>query len=310
MIIVSAFFSGTLATVDAVIVDFVNKAYTNLVQEYSTSITLVFTVFIMLIGYQFLFRRDRMDVIALIRHLIVMLCVFGLVMNWNLYNIFVYNIFTNEPAHISQILTSATGKIQSQTSMAYALDQIYEAVVDTSVSFFGQINFSVTGFAFIIYGGFVFLIGSLMCVFCLLLFIYAKMMMAIALALGPIFILFLLWESTQNLFAAWLKKLITLALIPIVTSIILVLMISVISVTLPDINQPTDNLRFYGIAPFLGLNLATILILSQVFRICSALGGGISLSSISRAHDMARPLFDAAKKIYDAVKNTINKLLK
>ena len=120
-----------------------------------------------------------------------------------------------------------------------------------------------------------------MCVFALLLFVYAKMMMAIALALGPIFILFILWDATKGLFTAWLNKLITIALIPIVTSAILVLMLSVIHVTLPDIQQPADKLQFYGIAPFLGLSMATTLILAQVFRICSALGGGMALSSLS-----------------------------
>lgn len=89
-----------------------------------------------------------------------------------------------------------------------------------------------------------------MCVFALLLFVYAKMMMAIALALGPIFILFYLWDATKGLFAAWLRKLITIALVPIVTSAILVLMLSVINVILPQLNVPANEMQFYGIAPF------------------------------------------------------------
>jgi type IV secretion system protein VirB6 len=134
----------------------------------------------------------------------------------------------------------------------------------------------------------VFVIGSLLCVYALLQFIYAKMMMAVALALGPIFILFLLFDSTKNLFAAWLHTLITLALIPIVTSAILVLMLSVINVTLPSIKLPAESMQFYGIAPFLALSLATTLILSQVFHICTSLGGGISLSSMSQGADIAK----------------------
>jgi type IV secretion system protein VirB6 len=107
------------------------------------------------------------------------------------------------------------------------------------------------------------------------------MMMAVILALGPIFILFFMWESTKGLFTAWLNTLISLALIPIVTSGIMMLMLSVINVTLPKMNLPSESLQFYGIAPFLGLSLATTLILSQVFRICSSLGGGITLASLS-----------------------------
>ena len=121
-----------------------------------------------------------------------------------------------------------------------------------------------------------------MCVFALLLFIYAKMMMAVSLALGPIFILFVLWEPTKGMFTAWLQKLVTMALIPVITSAILVLMLSVVSVTLAGINQPVEHLHFSGVAPFLGLSLATTMMLSQVFKICSSLGGGLTLASISQ----------------------------
>jgi len=281
MITVSAFFSGTMNTVDAVIGNFVNKAYINFIQANSEVITLIFTFYIMLIGYQFMTHSRHFNLNVAIKKLIVMLCVFGLVMNWEVYNLFVYNIFTNEPAHITQILVDAASHGQGTATIADTLDDIYEAIIQASIGFFGQVNFSLSGLAFIFYGMMVFVIGTLLSVFALLLFIYAKMMLAISLALGPMFILFYLWEPTRGLFAAWLNKLITIALIPVVTSTILVLMLSVINVTLPNLTMPPEDIKFIGIAPFLGLSLATTLIISQVFRIASALGGGITLASIS-----------------------------
>ena len=281
MITADTFFSGTMNTVDAVIGNFVQNAYTQFIQVNSNVITLAFTVYVMFLGYQFLSHSHHFNLHVITKHMIVMLGVYGMVMNWDLYNLFVYNIFTNEPGNIAQILVNSAGKFQSGESIAQALDAIYAAVMNATSNFFGQVNFSTSGIAFLMYGALVFVIGTLLCVFALLLFVYAKMMMAVALALGPIFILFLLWSSTKGLFSAWLNKLITIALIPIVTSAILVLMLSVIDVTLPGIHQSSENLQFYGIAPFLGLSLATTLILSQVFRIAASLGGGITLVSLS-----------------------------
>jgi len=245
------------------------------------------------------------------KHIVVMSCVYGMVMSWHLYNLLVYNIFTNEPGHIAQVLIDSAGHAQPGESIAKALDGIYEAVINATMGFFGQVSF--TSLAFAIYGVLVFVIGTALCVLALLLFIYAKMMMAVSLALGPIFILFILWEQTKNMFTAWLNKLITLALIPIVTSSILALMLSVINVTLPNMNQPIDDLRFYGIAPFLGLTLTTTLILSQVFRICSALGGGITLVSLSKGVEIARASVNqsgvkqASQKAATWSRNKINK---
>jgi type IV secretion system protein VirB6 len=281
MSIVDSFLSSTLNTVDAVIGHFVSTAYANFIEANAGLITLLFTFYVMVLGYRFLYHHHHFNMSDVIRHFIVMICVYALVMNWKLYHLFVYQIFTTEPGNIAQILVNTSGHLQAESSIARSLDNIYESILHAAVGLFGEINFSIAGLAFIFYAILIFLIGTLMCVFALLLFIYAKMMMAIMLALGPIFITFILWDATKGLFSAWLNQLITIALIPIITSAILVLMLSVINVTLPHLNQPVEQLQFYGIAPFLGLALATTLLLAQVFRICSALGGGITLSSIS-----------------------------
>jgi type IV secretion system protein VirB6 len=294
MISVSTFFSDTLNTVDAVIGTFVNSAYTNLIQANVGLITLVLTVYVMFLGYRFLNHEHHFSMTQIMRQMIVMLIVYGMVMSWNLYNIFVYNIFTNEPGNIAKILVSSAGHVQTGGNITQTLDGVYKTVVDASMGFFGQAGLSSTGIAFFFYGVLVYLIGTALCVYALLLFIYAKMMMAVILALGPIFILFMLWDLTRNIFSAWLGLLITLAFIPIVTSAILVLMLSVINVTLPNINQPAESMQFYGIAPFLGLSLATTLILSQVLQICSALGGGITLAGLSRGADIAKKTLSAS----------------
>jgi type IV secretion system protein VirB6 len=264
-----------------VIGHFVNTAYTEFIAENATLITLIFTFYVMVLGYRFLYHHHHFNLSNVVRHIIVMLCVYALIMNWQLYHLFVYQIFTTEPTHIAQVLVNSSGSFQAGGNIAQSLDGIYASVIHAAHDFLGEVNFSVAGLAFIFYAMLIFIIGTLMCVFVLLLFIYAKMMMAIILALGPVFIIFILWDATKGLFSAWLNQLVTLALIPVVTSAILVLMLSVINVTLPHLNQPIEQLQFYGIAPFLGLSLATTLILSQVFRICSALGGGITLASIS-----------------------------
>src|SRR5580704_9246643 len=173
MITVSSFFSGSMNTVDAVIGNFVSQAYTHFIQANMSLITLLFTFYIMLMGYRFLTHRI-LDMGEIIKHLMVMLCVYALVMNWKLYHLFIYNIFTNEPANIAKILIDSTS-FTTGTDIAKALDKIYELIINATVGFFGQVNFSLAGIAFIFYALLVFIIGTLMCVFALLLFIYAKM---------------------------------------------------------------------------------------------------------------------------------------
>lgn len=281
MIVFSSFFSSSMKTVDAVIADFVHNAYIHFIQANSNVITLLFTLYVMFMGYQFLSHQHHFQINDVIKRIIVMLCVFGMVMNWQLYHLFVYNIFTNEPAHLSQILIGSASEGHASGGIAAALDGICEAVANAVIGFFGQINFSASRLAFLLYGLLVLFVGLLMVIYALLLFIYAKMMMAVSLAFGPIFILFIMWEPTRGLFSAWLNKLITIALIPVITSSVLMLMLSVINVTLPNLKHPVEEMQFVGIVPFLGLCLTTVLILSQVIRISSSLGSGISIAGLS-----------------------------
>ena len=95
MIFVDNFIAGTLATVDGVIANFVNTAYVHLVQANAEVITLSFTLYVMLLGYQFINHTHHFNLNEIMRHLIILLCVYGLVMNWSLYHLFVYKIFTN-----------------------------------------------------------------------------------------------------------------------------------------------------------------------------------------------------------------------
>lgn len=292
MIEFNTFFSQTMNTVDGVITNFVHNAYVHFIQANTNVITLLFTLYIMMLGYQFISHHHHFQIGDVVKRLILMLCVFGLVMNWQLYHLFVYNIFTNEPANISQVLIGAAGDGHSVGNIADALDGISEAVVNAAFGLFGEINFSPSGLAFIFYGLLVLLIGGMMIIYALLLFIYAKMMMAVSLALGPIFILFIMWDQTKGLFAAWLNKLITIALIPVITSAILMLMLSVVNVTLPHLKQPAGEMQFIGIIPFLGLCLATSMILAQVIRISSSLGGGIAISGISSGAAMVSTMWN------------------
>src|SRR3990167_11469315 len=116
MITVDSFFSSTLNTVDAVIGNFVSNAYNNFIQANTSVITLLFTLYVMMLGFQFLSHSHHFNLSMVVKRLITMLCVYGMVMNWRLYHLFVYNIFTNEPAHIADILVKSAGQIHTSGS--------------------------------------------------------------------------------------------------------------------------------------------------------------------------------------------------
>lgn len=137
MITPDNFISSTMNTVDAVIGNFVTNTYMHLVQANAGVITLALTLYIMMLGYQFLHHSHHFNMSVVMKHILTMLCVYALVMNWRLYHLFIYNIFTNEPGNIAQIFINSSGSTHGD-SVAKALDGIYLAVLNAASGFWGK----------------------------------------------------------------------------------------------------------------------------------------------------------------------------
>ncbi len=278
------FITDTLAAVDQVIGHFVQTNYQQLAQSYSSTLILLSTCYILLLGYRFTLHTLSADINTISRHLMVLSIVCGLIMNWSLYHLFVYNIFTNEPNHIAQIVTNTSGQLVPGETIGQALNQVYGTGMEAGKKLFNG------GFRLFFCGICIIIFTFLCCLVALGLLIYAKLAMAIGLALGPLFLPFMLWESTRGWFVSWLQKLFNFSLIPIITASILALMLSLINLVLPDLNQQAlqGAPDFFTVGLFGGLSLVTAFLLKQSLSIASSLSGGLTLSALGQIGGMVK----------------------
>lgn len=282
MLSVQSFIMDTLTSVDGVIGHYVQTVYLQLAVQYNSTLLLLCTFYILLLGYRFTMHTLSADFSTISRHLIVLCIVYGLITNWSLYYLFVYNLFTNEPGHIAQVMVNASNQLAPSETIAQALNHVYSVGMEAAKkSFSGGIKLFFCSI-------FIFAFTFVCCLTALGLLIYAKLAMAIALALGPIFLPFILWESTRGWFVSWLRKLFNFALIPIVTASILSLMLSVMELVLPDLNSQAaqGNPDFFTMGLFGGLSLVTAFLLKQSLPIASSLSGGFTLAALGQVGSM------------------------
>ena len=283
MVVLSAhsFITDTLAAVDEVIGYFVQTTYEQWVQNYSSTLIALSTLYIMLLGYRFMTRTLNADLMVISRHFIMLSIVCSLCTNWSLFHLFIYNVFTNEPNHISQIISQAPGH-SAHESVAQGLNQIYSTGMETAKVMFNK------GFRLFFCSIIVFIFTFLCCISALGILIYAKLAMAIALALAPLFLTFILWESTRGWFVSWLGKLFNFSLVPIITSSILALMLSVIHLVLPDLSYQAAQGApdFFTVGLFGGLSLVTAFLLKQSLSIAGSLSAGLTLAALSQVGGM------------------------
>src|SRR5688572_17002937 len=99
------FLTKVFNTINSIIDNFVQSTYHNLISNNSSAITLIFTLYVAVLGYRFLTDNSySSDIGTITRHLVFVSIVYGLIMSWGFYNKVIYNIFTNEPQKISTII--------------------------------------------------------------------------------------------------------------------------------------------------------------------------------------------------------------
>jgi type IV secretion system protein VirB6 len=121
---------------------------------------------------------------------------------------------------------------------------------------------------------------GLLCVYTMFLIALSRVALAILLALGPLFIAMLLFESTRRLFDAWLAQLTNYALITVLTVMAAALLLQVV-----DSYAAQTAARGAAIVTVDALNMVLMsvlvfLFMRQVMPIASSLAGGAALNTI------------------------------
>ncbi len=281
---VETIFTDTMNLVNQSIGNFVQAVYQNLVSSNMTEITILFTVFVVMAGYPFLVRSASADVHVLIRRLILMTIVYGLIVNWSLYNKFFFNIFTNEPDQLAIIIAKTINPGQAGAdgglAAAQALNTIFNQGMNIATVLMKQVTLSKIGLAF--YAFLVAAVDVFSCAMGLCLLVYAKLALAVILGVGPIFIMFLLWDNTRGLFDSWVRNALNFALIPVITTSVLAMMVVIETAALNAADPSITASQEVRILPFICVGIVAFMVLRQVLPICVSLSGLLSLTGMSQ----------------------------
>ena len=124
-------------------------------------------------------------------------------------------------------------------------------------------------------------VHGLLCVYTMFLIALSSVALAVLLALGPLFLALLLFDSTRRFFEAWLAQLANYALITILTVLVAALLLQIV-----ESYADQTAARGAAIATVDAINMVLIavlvfLLMRQVMPIAAGLAGGIALTSFA-----------------------------
>jgi len=289
--------------IDNIILGFVQGSFGSLTSAVQTFWNLMFTVFIAFYGYK-IFISGRFSTSDLITHCVKILLVLALATQWNAFFMFVYSMATNLPSDIAgQVMQAASTSLGTQAQAATAatanaaLAQFYDRAMTVCSGILEGAGIHVWMY---FYAAIIWIVAGLFVAYATMLIILSKLAVAVILAVGPVFILLVIFHDTRKLFEGWLRTLINYALIPIFVYAMLALLLALVEPPLAflESHSNVNSPALTGVAPFALITFIATLLLQQVMSIAANITGGVSLSTmgaVSQAIGVARGAITGTK---------------
>ena len=250
---------------------FVSDGTSNIAEWVAGPLTAAVTLYVVLYGYLVLRGSIQDPILEFAFRAMKLAIIVMLVKNAGEYQTYVTNIFFDVlPREIAQALNSGT------TPSASTFDSLLDKGQASATDIWSRASWPVdivTGVGGIMVIGASFLVAGIGYVVSL----YARLALAIVLAIGPIFIALAMFQSTRRFTEAWIGQLANFVILQVLVVAIGSLLISCIDSTFTAIDAYTDVLM-RPIA-LCAIGIAALYVFYQLPAIASALAsGGASLA--------------------------------
>jgi type IV secretion system protein VirB6 len=201
--------------------------------------------------------------------------IFGIGIGLASYNVYVTDTFFNAPEQLAASLTNST----TNTSAIATLDRILDKGFQIGKVFWdkgGLIDgdFGMYFVALIVWG-----MSILVTAYACFLIVLAKIALSLVIALGPLFIISLLFQPTANFFNSWIQQLSNYAILIVLVIAANVFVMDLFVRAADATSGFNSTTQIDKIFPFLITGGISLLVLAQLPSIAAGLAGGISLSS-------------------------------
>jgi type IV secretion system protein VirB6 len=229
------------------------------------------TLYVMVWGYLQLTGRVEEPFGMGLRRIVTLAVVLGVALRLWLYNSIIVDTFYNAPTQLAAAVVGSTDPI-------HTIDSIWEqggAVASNLLhkgAWYEDWGFHIVALV-------VWAIMGLLCVYTMFLIALSHVALSILLALGPLFIALLLFDSTRRLFDAWLAQLTNYALITLLTVMTAALLLQIVQSYATQTAARGAALLTVDALDMVLVTVLVFLFMRQVMPIASSLASGSALST-------------------------------
>jgi type IV secretion system protein VirB6 len=250
---------------------FVSEGTSNIAEWVTGPLTAAVTLYVVFYGYLVLRGTIQDPILEFATRAIKLAIIVTLVKNAGEYQTYVSDVFFNVlPHEIAQALN--TGSTPSASTFDSLLDRGQKSATEiwSRASWLGDITTGLAGMMVIVVSFLVAGIGYVVS-------LYARLALAIILAIGPIFVALAMFQTTRRFTEAWIGQLANFVILQVLVVAVGALLISCLDSTFTAINAYSDVLM--RPSALCATGIAALYVFWQLPHIASALAsGGASLA--------------------------------
>src|SRR5579863_10259610 len=266
------FFATFSAWLNGILANYIGTNTARIAAILEPAILTLAVVYVMIWGYLKLTGKVEEPFVTGLKRIVLLVVILGGALQLWLYNTLIVNTFFNAPGELAAGIIGAYDPVGIIDQIIFQGGDAASLLIQKGGIFNGDFSYYLAGYA-------VYLIVGLTAVYAMFLLALSKIALSILLALGPLFIVLLFFETTKRFFEAWIAQLANYAFITILTVLVAALMMGIVS---SAAQQAADEGGGIQIADAVRVCMAaglTFLIMRQVMPMAAGLASGLALSS-------------------------------
>jgi type IV secretion system protein VirB6 len=245
------------------------------------AIVTVATIYVMAWGYLHLVGKIDEPFAAGLKRLIMLAVILAVGLRLWLYNSLLVDTFYNAPAQLAAAIVGSNDPVGT-------IDSIWESGGTVAGNLWNKGGVLAGDFGYYLAGAVVWCLMGVMCVYAMFLIALSSIALTVLLALGPLFIAMLFFDSTKRFFAAWIAQLANYGLITILTVMVAALLLQVVQSYATQTAARGSAILTVDALHMVLISVLVFLVMRQVMPIAAGLAGGVGLNTfgvMSRAVD-------------------------
>jgi type IV secretion system protein VirB6 len=229
-------------------------------------------IYVMVWGFLHLKGAVEEPVLTGAMRIVRLVVVFGVGLRLWQYNTVLVDTFMDAPVQLAAQLAGAADPVATVDALWDQGGTVAATLWDKGGVFNGDVGYYLA--AVIVY-----LLMGAVCVYTLFLMALARVALAVLLAVGPLFIVLLLFDGTKRFFEAWVAQLANYALVGVLAVLVASLLMTVVETYAAQTAAKGAAILTVDALDMLLVAGLVLLILRQVMPIAARLAGGVALAS-------------------------------